>query len=519
MIKRESAMPTEILTEKLKKALVGKEDTEFVDVNISMISDPIALLQQDPAFASPDQNKREQLLKAVENTIRSEQKDLVDNIRPNARNNAVAQLWTCNTVGAVLPITIIKQVATRGDVREIDLNTEIPSDVLFNTAYRNPLKPCPKPPTLSVYFRTHWHLERMKVPEVWKRGLNGDKVIVAVIDSGINYSHPDLIDHMWNHPEYPHHGKNFVEGEDPLDPKDDGNGHGTACASIIAGDGSSGKKDPLRRFPPPLGIASGVKLIAIRIAGFNKKTARGDERKCLEGIEFAIDQNCDIISMSASMPDSLSPDYRKWRSVCTFAWYKGILHVNSAGNTGDKVDCTEYELPHNIGAPANCPPPWIHDEQRIKQPAGGACSVLTCGATDVNDLLQTSSSYGPCEWDIPSFNDYPYQGGKLPGLIKPDLCAPGEAIEVCVSIGSGYSPFPHSNTSAATPCVAGAAALLMQAAKRNPHLTDRAARVMEALSCVPCLMQGLTSLKDNKFGAGRIDVLCAYEMGKQEGWW
>ena len=66
----------------------------------------------------------------------------------------------------------------------------------------------------------------------------GEGVVVAVVDSGVNYDHLDLADHLWDGgASFPHHGYDVVnDDDDPMDEK----GHGTHCAGTVLGDGTAG---------------------------------------------------------------------------------------------------------------------------------------------------------------------------------------------------------------------------------------------------------------------------------------
>ena len=81
-------------------------------------------------------------------------------------------------------------------------------------------------------------LTQVNAPQVWAQGNEGQGVVVAVVDSGVNYNHVDIADHLWDGgEEFPHHGYDFANMDD--DPMDDF-GHGTHCAGIVCGDGTAG---------------------------------------------------------------------------------------------------------------------------------------------------------------------------------------------------------------------------------------------------------------------------------------
>ncbi|MFH1861660.1 MAG: S8 family serine peptidase, partial [bacterium] len=84
-----------------------------------------------------------------------------------------------------------------------------------------------KPPELDDVDEIAWGVADVHAPEVWAQGFDGSGVIVSVIDTGVNYNHLDIADHMWNGgPSYPYHGWDFYNNDN--NPIDQGPlGHGT----------------------------------------------------------------------------------------------------------------------------------------------------------------------------------------------------------------------------------------------------------------------------------------------------
>jgi hypothetical protein len=229
--------------------------------------------------------------------------------------------------------------------------------------------------------------------------------------------------------------------------------------------------------------------------------------------QFAIEHEADVISMSMGWRADMNPNYIGWRRACEFLLKTGIVFVCSAGNTGRDEDV--LHIPRNIGAPAICPPPWLHTEQH----PGGLASAIACGETDLQDHLITASSQGPGAWEADPFIDYPFKNGGQ-GLLKPDLCGPGRGSMTCnpeFRIPGELLHTSASGTSAAAATVAGCAALLVQAAKRsgNPVLPQRIQQALEE-KAVPIAGQ---TTKQNNLGSGRVDVFAAYQFGVQQGWW
>jgi subtilisin family serine protease len=338
-------------------------------------------------------------------------------------------------------------------------------------------------------------------PQVWNElGYTGAGVLVAVIDTGFDRTHPDLTDHVWTNPgEVPGNG---------LD--DDANGHvddtwgwdfcanaqpvvgthGTQVAGQVAGDGTDGAIT---------GMAPDATIMSL---GIDCDTPS----RAWEASDYALAHGADVITQSYSWWWTDQPDYAAFRRQTDVELAAGIIHANSAGNQGGAPGT--YPIPYNISAPANAPAPWIHPDQTL---AGGVSSMIAVG--DVNwgtDVIASSSSRGPSAWENiqantdpsypnvipPEYQDYPYQNGAQMGLIKPDLSAYGTAtISTCP--GPSYCNF--SGTSSATAHVSGAIALMLQA---NPEATP--AELAQAL--MTTAQHRGTPGKNSVYGAGLLQA-------------
>lgn len=335
--------------------------------------------------------------------------------------------------------------------------------------------------------------------EVWQlhdmqgQDITGKGVTVAVIDTGIDYNHPDLKDKIWVNPGEDLNGNGIVDKSDFNDIDDDGNGlvddirgwdfntcalydqigdyeyecietkpedndvmdysgHGTHVAGIVAG------------------VAPDVKIIPFKVLN---DQGIGDESWTMIALDRAMDPNndgdfsdhADIVSFSLGSLRPGDPDDNFCKAVDN-AVESGIIVVAAAGNLAQNPD---FAGNHTITSP------------------GCANRSICVGSSSKSDKVASSSSRGPVEWN----------GGYL---IKPDVVAPGVSIR-STAIGSGYTY--KSGTSMATPHVTGAAALLLQAHPNwSPDdvknaLKDTAIDIGE---------------DENAQGSGRIDVLAAINL-------
>jgi len=243
----------------------------------------------------------------------------------------------------------------------------------------------------------------INAPKVWSTlASRGNGVTVAIIDTGIDYTHPALGGGFG--PGFKVKGGwDFVNND--ADPFDD-NGHGTHVAGIVAG-----QSDIIT------GVAPDVSLIAYKVLGSG---GSGSDSNVIAAIERAADPNqdhdisdhVDVANLSLGGPGN--PDDPSSAAIDN-ATAAGVTFAIAAGNNSGF---------HTISSP------------------GTARNAITVGATDVSDLIASFSSRGP---NMKNIN------------IKPDVVAPGVAI-LSSYPGNRYATL--SGTSMATPHVTGAAALL-----------------------------------------------------------
>ncbi|MFG2627461.1 S8 family serine peptidase [Streptomyces sp. NPDC048473] len=276
----------------------------------------------------------------------------------------------------------------------------------------------------------------------WAAGYDGKGTKVAVLDTGVDAEHPDLKGRIAA-------SENFTDS----DTTDDRQGHGTHTISTVGGTGaaSDGKKK---------GVAPGADLLAGKVLN---DSGSGAESWIIAGMQWAVDQKADVVSMSLGSPTPTDCTDPMSVAAEELAQSKNTLFVIAAGNSGPTLN--------TVSSP------------------GCAPSVLTVGAVDRDDSTASFSSRGPV---IGSHT------------LKPEITAPGVNISAAAAGGRGvYAYQTMSGTSMATPHVAGAAAIVKQ---RHPDWTAqqiKAALVSSAKSDIPGDVR--------ETGGGRLDVKAAID--------
>jgi serine protease AprX len=394
------------------------------------------------------------------------------------RAGGLRPLWISSIVGAELTPDLLRQVAARSDVDHVNYN---PKREVFLGPGASFDRGAPSPSFGPGAGETECGVALMRAPEVWNDlGVTGGGAAVAVIDTGVCYTHPDIANQIWVNP-----GEDLDADGAVMDPDDengvdddgngfvddligwnfdlgnndpgDGDGHGSHVAGTVAGDGTSGTRS---------GMAPDAKIMVLRVG-----VSFSDEVDVWSAMQYAADNGANAISMSLGWPHSQNPDRSTWRNNCENTIDIGTAMVIAAGNEGSGNE------PDNVRTPGDVP------------------RVISVGATDCSDQIAGFSSRGPVTWqDVPPWNDHPYP----PGLVKPDVSAPG-VDTVSHYFCSGYTLL--SGTSMATPHVAGTVALMAAA---DPGLThDEIKQVLQDTS-VDLGPPG----NDNAYGRGRVD---AYE--------
>ena len=509
----------------LQVVLLDAASTDMIDV-YATLRDQYSFddLRMQTAFL-PKKERQKEVVRILREYANVKQQDVRNYLESAKQQNLVSKidiLWAANTiVFSAVPEVIYYLAENYDEIAEIRFDPVFDESLLTDptedvqTYY--PPNPSDNPPPPQI------GLTLINAPAVWAAGDSGQGVLVANIDTGCDWDHPDLINQIWNNlgEDADNDGRTLEwNGSawifDPGDINgidDDANGkiddfigwnfeqnnnnplpngnHGTMTSGLVCGDGTNGTQT---------GVAPRAKLMTLRPSG---------EASIWLAMQYAVDNGVDITTSSLSYKWYFSPppNYPMWRQMTDIELTAGVLHTNSTSNDGNTVG-----IPFNISAPGNCPSPWIHPDQTL---IGGVSSVIGVGnVTASTDIIASSSPWGPTTWEdlqvnhpsypyaMPAnYQDYPYETvpGSM-GLIKPDVSAPGNGT-TSTNIGGGYGSF--SGTSAATPHVGGTAALLLSA---NPNLTPAEVSMILQTTAVEKGDPG----KDNRYGAGRIDAYQAF---------
>ena len=452
-----------------------RNDAEQIKVIVIMKSqyDRTQLNHRANYFATRAE-RREFVVNELKDFAAASQYDLRRSLTEMERNGLVTEptvLWMANALYFDATKAAIQDLARRNDIEIIGFAME-----------HNWIPDGEEPQPASATREITQNITKVGADQVWELGYTGEGVVVAVIDTGVNYNHVDLADHLWEGgPDFPNHGYDvFNHDNDPMDDQ----GHGSHCAGTVCGDGTG---------PSQTGMAPDATLMCVKCLGSD---GNGGAQSISAGIQWAVEHGCDMFSMSLGIPNSSVSERTLLRNTCVAAMDAGVVAAIAAGNEGDSQG--QYPIPNNVRVPGSCPPPYMDDIQG-ENPGDLSCSVCI-GAVDYNDVAAYFTSHGPVTWTNTTFADYPYNPGI--GLIRPDVCAPGVNIKsIDYSTNSGYTSM--SGTSMATPCAAGCMALMLS--KDINLMPAEVCRILEE-TAVP-----LASGKSNTVGFGRINVLAAVE--------
>lgn len=305
-----------------------------------------------------------------------------------------------------------------------------------------------------------WGVRQVGAPDAWRAGIDGTGVTIGIVDTGLDAEHPAIKRHYRGTAadgtlQHDHNWFDPFEGR--ATPYDDG-GHGTHVAGSAAGGTDS----------RAIGVAPGAKIIAAKAIngrGYNTTAATLQALQWMlaptrtDGTGADPTKGADVVNNSWGNANQADDTF-----IESFAALKaaGIDVVSAAGNDGPR--------------------------EGTVSPPGSYPGYLSVAATTNRDAVAGFSSRGPSRFASPE-------------EMTPNVAAPGASVVSAVP-GGGFRSM--SGTSMASPHVAGAVALLRQAAPQATH-----EQIVEALTrtAIDIDRPG----PDNAAGFGRIDVPAAIE--------
>ncbi|HTX45919.1 MAG TPA: S8 family peptidase [Solirubrobacteraceae bacterium] len=344
------------------------------------------------------------------------------------RGRVIGNLPIIHGLALSLTAAEARSLATNPDVHAVSLNTTVTTESL-------PFHMVPGQGLLTSELQTTYD-ETTGVTSLWRFGVTGTGVGVAVVDTGVDGALPDFATKD--------HGSSRVVASAVANADattaTDSYGHGTDVAGIIAGNGDNrATGDPLHGHY--IGVAPNANLISIKVSD---ETGKASVLDVIYGLQFAVEHQSQFnirvinLSLNSNTPQSYKTD--PLDAAVEAAWMHGIVVVASAGNQGTASGAVQY-------APANDP------------------YVITVGGVDEN------GSSNPSGDTIASWSS---QGTTQDGLHKPDVYAPGAHIVSVLAPGSYFASscatcvvgngqyIQTSGTSMAAPVISGLVADLLQ---------------------------------------------------------
>jgi subtilisin family serine protease len=318
-----------------------------------------------------------------------------------------------------------------------------------------------------------WGLLNTDAPRAWEITMGSASVVVALLDTGVNFTQEDTANRFWTNPDEvagtgvddDHngyiddvHGWDFADGDsNPTDSVSTTLSHGEACASIIAAQG--GNHAGMMGAAGGTSPSTGVRIMALRVGTEDNIPVSAE----IAALDYARTNGARVATMSFGGPTGGTIE----EDAINRAWNDGLYVLAAGGNVGagngDLID-----LPAGFN---NCV-------------AVGATTIFSTQfvGPSTNVILETHAGYSKT-------------GPEL------EICAPGTHVIAARNSTTGYtdSGEQFTGTSAATPLVAGLAALLFSAKSGLTNVQVRAAINNTAVDLGD-------SGRDEIFGYGRIDM-------------
>jgi subtilisin family serine protease len=285
--------------------------------------------------------------------------------------------------------------------------------------------PVPAHATNDTFFSQQWNLAQIHAPDAWGAS-TGSGVTIGIVDTGVDSSHPDLA------------GKidataNCIGGTCRDGGADDGHGHGTIVAGIIAADTGNGRGIA--------GVAPDAHLVVAKAVDDN---GTGDVNDINNGIKWVVDHGARVVNLSLGDPNFLLTSLlgTPLRPAVEYAWSRGAIPVLASGN-------------ENVGLLG------------LGSSNYGGLYALVVGATDKSGSVASySSPIGNAKW----------------GLVAPGGSGGGAGEDVLSTYPGGRYAWV-AGTSMAAPHVSGALALLLSEGLNPSAAVQKLLSTVDHVSC------------------------------------
>ncbi len=355
-------------------------------------------------LAAKNNDRVEDEIESVKNLVSIDDLDNADAETVAAQYRQMTELVEYAEPNFKIELDPAESAKTVNAVNQLSENSTTPNDPLFNEQW-----------ALSNTGQNGGKEKAdLSALKAWLKTQGSAKVVIAVLDTGVDYTHPDLVSNMWfrpdNVPQYTddelgtfndNHG--FDASDNQSDPMDD-NGHGTHCAGIIGAEGNNDEGIA--------GINWKVQIMPLKFLG---RSGSGSVKDAIESINYAIDRKRNGVNVRIISASWGSTQYSKaLEDAIRAAGEAGILFVAAAGNSSTDNDKRPH-YPSNYNLP----------------------NVISVAALDRTDSLASFSNFG---------------------VKTVHIAAPGREI-VSTWLNDDYRE--ASGTSMATPYVSGTAALIL----------------------------------------------------------
>lgn len=419
-----------------------------------------------------DENKgllRSKLIKALKQKADSTQAPIKAFLEERGVKQ-IRSLWAINGMLIKATSRVIREIADQPNIERIRLDQiqrfrdRFKGIRKYSPRLRSRVRTPPmkidipgEPQVISADVKAEWNLITIGASELWSKGHMGKEVVVANLDTGVDFDHPDLKSkwrggsNSWFDP----HG----EHDTPFD----ANGHGTQTMGIMVGGYAGGTA---------IGIAPGAKWIAAKIYNDAGQTSLGH---CHLGFQWLLDPDGDPETDDSPNVVNFSWGFNQYVNQCFIEFEEDIRVLKTAQIVVTTAGGNEGPNPSTSLSPAN----YL-----------GSISV---GAMDMSLNMATFSSRGPSACD---------------GSIYPKISAPGVSVRTADLTSNGVFPNSYATvtgTSFAAAHVSGAIALLLSAFR---DLTISEMESVLKASAKDLLKKG----PNNDYGHGLVDLMKAYQM-------